>query len=109
MTSKSIQIREASRGGRVELTTCEGGFVVRFEFDEDAFTGACERGVDHTLLRTIIDNCEAVGATGIVQRPTVSRHVRNTVLQLHEHVWAMVDTQAVTGAEVLVDPHPHDV
>ena len=33
--------------------------------------------------------------------------VGDAVLELHEHVGAVVDAQPVAGAQVLVDPHPH--
>ena len=35
--------------------------------------------------------------------------VGDAVLELHEHVGAVVDAQAVARAQVLIDPHPHAI
>ena len=44
---------------------------------------------------------------GIVQRAARLGDVGDAVLELGEHVVAVVDAQAVAGAQVLVDPHAH--
>src|SRR5262245_31401733 len=77
------------------------------ELDEDALAGAVERGVDHGTLVARRDDREAAAATRIVADPLTLTDVRDAVFELHEHVGAVVEAQAVTRAEVLVDPHPH--
>ena len=51
---------------------------------------------------------QAARAARVVQRPAVLGDVGDAVLELHEHVGAVVDAQPVAGAQVLIDPHPHD-
>src|SRR5262249_55183435 len=46
-------------------------------------------------------------AAGVVERPTGLGDVGDPVLELGEHVRAVVDAQAVAGAEVLIDPDTH--
>ena len=50
---------------------------------------------------------QAAGPSGIVERVADLGHVGDAVLELDEHVGAVVHAQAVAGAQVLVDPHPH--
>ena len=51
---------------------------------------------------------QAARAAGIVQRRAVLGHVGDAVLELHEDVGAVVEAEPVAGAQVLIDPHPHD-
>ena len=44
---------------------------------------------------------------GSLSDRAVLGHVGDAVLELHEHVRAVVDAQPVAGAQVLVDPHAH--
>src|SRR5690606_5753582 len=53
------------------------------------------------------DHGQAARPAGVVQGPAALGHVGDAVLELDEHVGAVVEAQAVTGAQVLVDPHPH--
>ncbi len=81
-----------------ELVGGDGAFAMGFQLDENAFARAGDRSIDDALLGPVIHVRQAAGATRIVQRPAVLRDVRNAILQLHEHVRAMVDAQAITGA-----------
>jgi oligopeptidase B len=54
------------------------------------------------------NECQAAGAAGIVERHGQLRDVGDAVLQLHEHIGAVVEAQPVSRAQVLIDPHPHD-
>ena len=78
------------------------------DVDEDAFARAIQCGVDHRLLVARVDSRQAATAAGIVEHPLALGHVGDAVLQLHEHVGAVIDAQSVAGAQVLVDPHPHE-
>ena len=77
-------------------------------FDEDALPGQSSGGVDHAG-----GGGAAAPTPGCRRRPgrcpgtPFSRHVGDAVLELDEHVGAVVEAQAVARAEVLVDPHPH--
>ena len=51
---------------------------------------------------------EAPGAARIVEQLADLGHVGDAVLELDEHVRAVIEAQAVAGAQVLVDPHPHE-
>jgi oligopeptidase B len=50
---------------------------------------------------------QAARSAGIVEHLAALDDIGDAVLELHEHVGAVIDTQAVTGAEVLIDPHTH--
>jgi oligopeptidase B len=53
------------------------------------------------------DERQAPAGSGVVPGHAVLAHVRNAVLELHEDVRAVVETQPITRTEILVDPHPH--
>jgi oligopeptidase B len=76
--------------------------------DEDALTGARQRGVDDGLLVAGGDLGQALTAAGIVEDVLPLDDIGDPVLQLREDVGAVVDAQPVARAQVLVDPHPHD-
>ena len=46
-------------------------------------------------------------AARVVERHAELGDVGDAVLELREHVGAVVDAQPVAGAQVLIDPHPH--
>ena len=77
------------------------------EFDEDALAGAVSAASITCWCRRRRHPGQAARAARVVERVAVLGHVGDAVLELHEHVGAVVDAQAVAGAEVLVDPHPH--
>ena len=81
--------------------------LVRIELDEDALTRTNFGGLHDREMIALFDSRETSRTAGIVQRNATLGHVGNSVFQLHEHVRAVVDAQAVTGAQVLVDPHAH--
>ena len=51
--------------------------------------------------------CEAARTTGVVQRRSLFGDVGNAVFQLNEDVGTMIETESVSRAQVLVDPHVH--
>ncbi len=63
--------------------------------------------MDHVADVSVGDPGEAPRATRIVQRLAALGHVGDAVLQLHEDVGAVIDAEAIAGAEVLVDPDTH--
>ena len=77
--------------------------------DEDALTRAGQRGMDDSLLVAGIDPGQTATAAGIVEHEVGLGHVGDSVLQLHEDIGAMIDTQSIARAQVLIDPHPHDI
>ncbi len=77
--------------------------------DEDALARAGQRSVDDGLLVAGIDPGQAAAAAGIVEHEVGLGHVGDSVFQLHEDIGAMVDTEPVASAQVLIDPHPHEV
>jgi oligopeptidase B len=77
--------------------------------DEDALTGAGQSSVDHGLLVARVDFGQAPTTARIVEHEVCFGHVGDPVLQLHEHVGKVVDAQSVASAQVLIDPHPHDI
>jgi oligopeptidase B len=79
------------------------------DLDEDALAGACQGRVDDRLLVARIDVGQAAGTARIVEHHVHLGDVGDPVLQLDEHIGAMVEAQPVARAQVLVDPHPHDV
>ncbi len=77
--------------------------------DEDALAGAGQSGVDDGLLVARVDVGQAATPTWIVEHVVGLGHVSDPILQLHEYVGAMVDTHSVASAQVLIDPHQHDI
>ncbi len=78
------------------------------DLDEDALAGAHLGGVDNRADVSIRDGSQASGSARVVAGAAGLGDVRDAVLELDEDVVAMVDTDAVTGTEVLIDPHTHD-
>ena len=60
-----------------------------------------------TLSTLRADLGERAGAARIVEWHAELGDVGDAVLELGEHVGAVVDAQPVAGAQVLIDPHPH--
>ena len=50
---------------------------------------------------------QAAGSARVVQCLSELGDVGDAVLELHEDVGTMVETQAIARAQILVDPHPH--
>ena len=86
------------------MSGCADGLDV----DEDALAGAGEGGMDDGLLVASRDLGQALTPAGIVEHVLAFDHVCDAIFQLGEHVGAMVDAQPVAGAQVLIDPYPHD-
>ena len=78
------------------------------DVDEDALAGAVERGVDHGLLVARVDSRQAVAATRIVEDVVPFSDVGDAVFQLDEDIGTVVEAQPISGAQVLIDPHPHE-
>ena len=81
-----------------------GGVI---DLDEDALTRADFGGMDHVGDQPHRNNREAPRSTRVVERFARLAHVRDAVLEQDEHLRAMVHAQAVTCAQILVDPHVH--
>lgn len=77
--------------------------------DEDALAGAGQSSIDDGSLVAMIDFGKAPTTARIVEHDVTLGHVGDPVLQLDEYVGAVVDTQSVASAQVLIDPHPHDI
>ena len=111
LLSVALAVRSRRRRRRTENgpgDDADSGGLDLLHVDEDALTRARQRGVDDGLFVAGIDPGQAAAATGIVEHELRLGDVGDPVLELHEHVGAMVDTQAVARAQVLIDPHPHD-
>lgn len=76
-------------------------------FDEDALTRADLGGFDHCVHVSIRHPRQTSRAPRVIQYPAGLSDVGDPVLELHEHVGAMIEAQTVAGAEVLVNPHAH--
>ena len=83
------------------------GFAL-IQLDEDAFPGTYFCGLNHCGKVSRFYLCEASCATRIVEHVAVLHHVGDAIFELSKNVVAVVDTQAVAGAQVLVNPHTHD-
>ena len=79
----------------------------RVELDEDALAGTGLGSVDGVLQASSGDAGQRAGPAGIVERTGPFVDVSDPVFQLHEDVGAVIDAQAIPGAEVLVDPDAH--
>jgi hypothetical protein len=101
-----LRRRRRSRSGLVRGAERLGGD--RVDLDENALTRAHLGGVDHTLDVTAWHGGQAAGATGVVERSTSLGHVGDSILELDEDVVAVIDADAIAGAEVLIDPDTHD-
>ena len=77
------------------------------DLDEDALAGARVGGIDDGADVALGHPRQAAGTARIVERVAVLGHIGDAVLELHEHVGAMVEAEPVTGAQVLIDPNPH--
>jgi oligopeptidase B len=77
------------------------------DLDEDALTRAELCGMDRVSDVALAHPRQAPRSAGIVEHLAAFDDIGDAVLELHEHVGAVIDTQAVTGAEVLIDPHTH--
>ena len=100
-----VRGRRRRRGATAGLAS--GGSDL-LHVDEDALAGASQSGMDDGLLVAGVDPGQAAATAGIVEHEVGLGHIGDPVLQLHEHVGTMIDTQAVARAQVLIDPHPHD-
>jgi hypothetical protein len=74
--------------------------------DEDALSGAVLGSMDDVALEGLGDIGHAARLAGVIADPRPLADVGDPVLEQHEHLRAMVDAQAVTGAQVLIDPDP---
>ena len=75
------------------------------QLEEDALSGAVLSGCHHRGLPPVADHHRPVGAARIVARAVVVVDIGDPVLEKDEHLGAVVDTEPVAGAEILVDPH----
>lgn len=112
-----LVVRRRKRGRGIDNTTRidSGGGAVGSELgdwdvnlDEDALAGAGLGSVHDVGDVAIADPREAAGTARVVEGGAVLGDVGDPVFELHEDVRAVVDTDAIAGAEVLIDPNSHD-
>ena len=85
-----------------------GGVVNLVILQADALAGAVDRGGDRLIDETHRDRDHAHSAAGVVARSARGiSHVREAVLEQHEHVRAVIGAQAITRTEILADPDAH--
>jgi oligopeptidase B len=77
------------------------------EFDEDALPGAHLGSLHDGVFEPQRHIGETARTTGIVQHLTGLGHVRDAVFELDEDIGAVIDTETVPGAQVLIDPNTH--
>ena len=77
-------------------------------FNKYAFTRAHEGRLHHGLFMSILDEHGRARAAWIVLRHSVLADVCDSVLKESKDFVAMVLTQAVARAEILVNPHAHE-
>src|SRR5215218_9567893 len=76
----------------------------RLELDEDALARALLGRLDDRLLVAGGNDGQRPRAAGVVEDEPVLLHVGDAVLEDREHGGNVVGADAVTGAQVLVDP-----
>ena len=77
--------------------------------DEDALARTDVCGFNYLSLVAPCYFCHAPRPAGVVENDTAFHHVGNAIVEQREHIGASVDTEPVACAEILVDPHPHQV
>ena len=97
-----------SEGGLIRSagSLAEGGDYV-VHLDEDALPWADLGRLHHGMLRPRRDPRQTAGTTRVVQRDTRFHHVCNAVIEQGEHIGRVIDTEPISGTEILVDPHAH--
>ena len=70
--------------------------------------GQSSSSVNHGRLELGGHADDPLGLTRIVEDPIVVSDIGDAVLEQDEDLGTVVDAEAVTGAQVLVDPYPHD-
>ena len=77
-------------------------------FQEDALPGTVDRCGDRLIDEAHRDRDHARSPAGDIARaPRWISHVREPVFEQHEHVGAVIGTQAIACTEILVDPDAH--
>lgn len=77
------------------------------DLDEDALPRADLGCLHHIGDPAFVDGRQAPRATRVVLGFARLDDIRDAIFEEREHVGAMVDAQAVAGAQVLVDPYSH--
>src|SRR5215218_24325 len=75
--------------------------------EEDALAGAVLGGVDDGGDEPLRDDGHLLRTARVVAHPAVVHDVGDAVLEEDEDLGAVVDAEAVAGAQVLVDPDAH--
>ena len=75
--------------------------------NEDALPRADLSRLHNGMLSPRRDPRQAARTTRVVQRDTRFHHVRNAVIEQGEHIGRVIDTEPISGTEILVDPHAH--
>lgn len=74
-------------------------------FYEDALAGADKSCANDGLLVLFGHRCLAFGHPWIIQHDALFAHVRNAIFEQHEYLGHDINTQAIAGAKILVDPN----
>ena len=77
------------------------------DLDENALAGTEFGRVDRVRDVSLGHQRQAARSARIVEHLTSLADIRDAIFELHEHVGAVVDTETVSGAEILVDPDVH--
>jgi hypothetical protein len=79
-----------------------------FHLDEDAFARAYIGRLDDRVVIPLGHVSETPGAARIIEHLLGFHHIGDAVIKQREHVAAVVDTESIARAQVLVDPYTHD-
>jgi hypothetical protein len=74
---------------------------------EDAFAGAVVGGDQNLCIEVFRDLDDGAWAAWIIRDLADFAHIRNSVFEQCENVRAVIGTEPITGAKVLINPHSH--
>lgn len=77
--------------------------------DEDALPRTYIGGLHHLLFETRRDIGQRSRSAGIVEHVSLNCDIGNAVFELHEHFRAVIHTETITCAQILIDPHSHSI
>lgn len=78
------------------------------QLNENALSRAQVGGFNNAVEEAIGNRRKGSGTPGIVHRRAGLGYIGDAVLQLNEHVRTVVHAQSIAGAQILIDPHPHE-
>jgi hypothetical protein len=95
----------SSRSGVCRGWRCHQGRTV--DLDEDALSRTHLGGLHDRPTVAIGHPRQTAGAARVVEGAAVFGHIGDAVLELHEDVGTVIETETVACAQVLIDPHTH--